>query len=105
MVGQLTSTAEERAQRLQGRAEHHPAADGQRRRRDGLAAAAPGRGGQRGAAERRRRSPARDKAFYEGKVAAAKWFARNVLPPVLRPQRALAESVDLDLMDLPEEAF
>ncbi|MCW2547718.1 MAG: acyl-CoA dehydrogenase domain protein, partial [Mycobacterium sp.] len=23
---------------------------------------------------------ARDKAFYEGKVAAAKWFARNVLP-------------------------
>ena len=46
----------------------------------------------------------RDKAFYEGKVAAAKWFARNVLPP-LAGERALAESVTLDLMDLPEESF
>jgi hypothetical protein len=47
---------------------------------------------------------ARDKAFYEGKVAAAKWFARNVLPR-LAGERALAESVDLDLMDLAEESF
>jgi alkylation response protein AidB-like acyl-CoA dehydrogenase len=47
---------------------------------------------------------ARDKAFYEGKVAAAKWFARNVLPP-LAGERALAEAVTLDLMDLPEESF
>ena len=46
----------------------------------------------------------RDKAFYEGKVAAAKWFARNVLPGV-SAARALAESVDLELMDLAEEAF
>jgi alkylation response protein AidB-like acyl-CoA dehydrogenase len=47
---------------------------------------------------------ARDKAFYEGKVASAKWFARNVLPP-LSAQRAIAESTDLELMDLPEESF
>ena len=47
---------------------------------------------------------ARDKAFYEGKVAAAKWFAHNVLP-ILASERALAESVTLDLMDLPEESF
>ncbi|HEX4432003.1 MAG TPA: acyl-CoA dehydrogenase [Frankiaceae bacterium] len=47
---------------------------------------------------------ARDQAFYQGKVAAAKWFARNVLTG-LAAQRALAESVDLDLMELAEEAF
>ena len=47
---------------------------------------------------------ARDQAFYQGKVAAAKWFARNVLPG-LAAQRALAENVDLDLMELAEEAF
>jgi alkylation response protein AidB-like acyl-CoA dehydrogenase len=47
---------------------------------------------------------ARDKAFYEGKVAAAKWFARNVLPG-LAGERALAEAVNLDLMDLAEESF
>ncbi len=46
----------------------------------------------------------RDKAFYEGKVAAAKWFARNVLPG-LAGERALADSVDLELMELAEEAF
>jgi hypothetical protein len=48
--------------------------------------------------------PARDQAFYSGKVATAKWFARNVLP-LLAGQRAIAETVDLDLMDLPEESF
>jgi len=47
---------------------------------------------------------ARDQAFYRGKVASAKWFARNVLPG-LSGQRTLAESVDLDLMDLAEESF
>lgn len=46
----------------------------------------------------------RDKAFYEGKVAAAQWFARNVLP-LLAGQRALAESVDLSLMEVDEAAF
>ncbi|MGN6331437.1 MAG: acyl-CoA dehydrogenase [Motilibacteraceae bacterium] len=46
----------------------------------------------------------KDRSFYEGKVAAAKWFARQVLP-LLSAQRAVAEAVDNDVMDLPEAAF
>jgi alkylation response protein AidB-like acyl-CoA dehydrogenase len=45
-----------------------------------------------------------DRAFYEGKVAAAQWFARQVLPK-LRSERTIAEAVDLDVMDLDEAAF
>ena len=47
---------------------------------------------------------ASDKSFYEGKVAAAQFFARNVLPK-LAAERAIAESTDLSLMDLAEDAF
>ncbi len=47
---------------------------------------------------------AKDKDFYEGKVAAAQFFARNVLP-LLTAERAIAEATDLALMDLPESAF
>jgi hypothetical protein len=46
----------------------------------------------------------RDGAFYRGKIAAAKWFAANVLPE-LHTRRAMLEAADLDLMTLPEEAF
>ncbi|MGV3561682.1 MAG: acyl-CoA dehydrogenase [Nocardioides sp.] len=46
----------------------------------------------------------KDKAFYEGKVAAAQFFAQNVLPK-LSAERAIAESTDLALMDLDEAAF
>jgi alkylation response protein AidB-like acyl-CoA dehydrogenase len=46
----------------------------------------------------------RDEAFYRGKVAAAKFFAAQVLP-LLAAQRQVAESVDNALMELPEEAF
>jgi alkylation response protein AidB-like acyl-CoA dehydrogenase len=46
----------------------------------------------------------RDKAFYEGKVAAARWFAASVLPE-LTSKRAIAEATDLSLMDLDEAAF
>ncbi|MEP6760658.1 MAG: acyl-CoA dehydrogenase C-terminal domain-containing protein, partial [Sporichthyaceae bacterium] len=46
----------------------------------------------------------RDQAFYQGKVAAAKFFAAQALP-LLAAHRAVAESVDNALMDLPEEAF
>jgi alkylation response protein AidB-like acyl-CoA dehydrogenase len=49
-------------------------------------------------------SPDRDTAFYEGKVAAARWFAASVLPG-LAGQRAVAEATDLSLMDLDEDAF
>jgi hypothetical protein len=46
----------------------------------------------------------KDKSFYEGKVAAAQFFAHNVLPKV-SAERAIAASVDLSLMDLSEDAF
>lgn len=47
---------------------------------------------------------AADKAFYEGKVAAAQFFARQVLPKITA-ERAIAEAVDLDVMELDESAF
>ncbi|MGZ5389782.1 MAG: acyl-CoA dehydrogenase [Aeromicrobium sp.] len=47
---------------------------------------------------------ASDKNFYEGKVAAAQFFARNVLPK-LAGERAVAENIDGSIMDLPEAAF
>jgi alkylation response protein AidB-like acyl-CoA dehydrogenase len=46
----------------------------------------------------------KDAAFYAGKIAAAKFFASTVLPGVAT-HRAVAETVDLDVMDLPEDAF
>ncbi|MFG2284624.1 acyl-CoA dehydrogenase [Streptomyces sp. NPDC048595] len=46
----------------------------------------------------------KDKAFYAGKIAAAKFYAHNVLPGVAM-QRQLAESVDQSLMELDEAAF
>ncbi|WP_267241729.1 acyl-CoA dehydrogenase [Streptomyces sp. PR69] len=56
------------------------------------------------AAEKLQTASAKDKAFYEGKIAAAKFFAANVLPHV-SVERALAEGVDSALMDLDEAAF
>ncbi|MFF1507084.1 acyl-CoA dehydrogenase [Streptomyces sp. NPDC058326] len=47
---------------------------------------------------------AKEAAFYQGKIAAAKFFAANVLPGVTA-ERALAEAVDGSLMDLDEAAF
>ena len=47
---------------------------------------------------------AKDAAFYQGKIAAARFFAQNVLPGVAA-QRQIAENVGLDLMDLDEAAF
>ncbi len=46
----------------------------------------------------------KDKPFYEGKVAAAQFFAHQVLPKI-SAERAIAESVDLAIMDLSEDAF
>ncbi|MCZ4094904.1 acyl-CoA dehydrogenase [Streptomyces sp. SID13666] len=56
------------------------------------------------AAEKLPSAGAKDTAFYTGKIAAAKFFAANILPNV-GVQRSLAETVTLDVMDLPEEAF
>jgi len=49
-------------------------------------------------------TPGKDKAFYEGKVAAAQFFAQTNLPR-LTAERAIAEGIDLALMDLDEAAF
>ncbi|MFF7248529.1 acyl-CoA dehydrogenase [Embleya sp. NPDC008237] len=49
-------------------------------------------------------TPGRDEAFYRGKVAAAKHFAREILP-LLTPQRLMVEQIDNTIMDLPEAAF
>ena len=47
---------------------------------------------------------AKDVPFYTGKVAAASWFARHILP-LLAARRAVVEATDNALMDVPEEAF
>ena len=47
---------------------------------------------------------AKDRSFYRGKVAAAAFFARNVLPE-LTTRRHIVESTDNTLMELPENAF
>ncbi|HEY3008723.1 MAG TPA: acyl-CoA dehydrogenase [Micromonosporaceae bacterium] len=47
---------------------------------------------------------AADQAFYQGKVAASRFFAREVLPR-LGADRRVIEATTLDLMDLPDDAF
>jgi len=48
--------------------------------------------------------PGADQAFYEGKIAAARFFAATVLPR-LAAEREILEATTLDLMELSEEAF
>jgi alkylation response protein AidB-like acyl-CoA dehydrogenase len=45
-----------------------------------------------------------DRAFYQGKVAAARFFAETVLPR-LAAEREIAEATTTELMELPEAAF
>jgi alkylation response protein AidB-like acyl-CoA dehydrogenase len=45
-----------------------------------------------------------ERAFYQGKLATAQFFAQTVLPR-LAVERQIAEETTLDLMELPEEAF
>jgi hypothetical protein len=47
---------------------------------------------------------AADKNFYEGKVAAARFFSREVLPRV-GSDRRIIENTTLDLMDMSEDLF
>jgi alkylation response protein AidB-like acyl-CoA dehydrogenase len=47
---------------------------------------------------------AKDQRFYEGKVAAASFFARTVLPKIAA-ERQIAEATDNSLMDVSEDAF
>jgi alkylation response protein AidB-like acyl-CoA dehydrogenase len=46
----------------------------------------------------------KDVDFYQGKIAAASFFARTVLPRIAA-ERAIAEATDNALMDVPESAF
>ncbi|EAQ00803.1 putative acyl-CoA dehydrogenase [Janibacter sp. HTCC2649] len=46
----------------------------------------------------------KDRDFYTGKVAAAQFYSRQVLPR-LAAERAMAEATDNELMDVPESAF
>ncbi|MBX5483371.1 MAG: acyl-CoA dehydrogenase [Myxococcaceae bacterium] len=55
------------------------------------------------ALERKKVNP-EDAAFYDGKIAAARFFCREVLPNVTLA-RKLVEASSLELMELPEEAF
>ena len=45
-----------------------------------------------------------DRAFYEGKLAASRFYAKNVLPGITLT-RKLIEDGDLDLMSVGDEAF
>jgi len=45
-----------------------------------------------------------DRAFYEGKVAAASFFARTVLPG-LSAERQVPEATDLAVMDVDDSGF
>ncbi|MBC7557766.1 MAG: acyl-CoA dehydrogenase [Dermatophilaceae bacterium] len=47
---------------------------------------------------------ARDQKFYEGKIAAASFFARTVLPKIAA-ERQIAEATDNSLMDVSEDSF
>jgi len=45
-----------------------------------------------------------DAAFYKGKIAAARYFIKNVLPEIDGTIRAI-KSEDLSVMDIPDEGF
>ncbi|CAM3989260.1 acyl-CoA dehydrogenase [Nocardia ninae] len=49
-------------------------------------------------------APEKDRAFYTGKVAAASFFAKNVLPE-LTANKAIIAAIDNDIMQLDEAAF
>jgi alkylation response protein AidB-like acyl-CoA dehydrogenase len=46
----------------------------------------------------------KDRSFYEGKLAATRFFCAQVLPK-LTAERVIAENTDNSLMEVPEEAF
>jgi alkylation response protein AidB-like acyl-CoA dehydrogenase len=49
-------------------------------------------------------APERDQVFYRGKLAAARFYARTVLPGI-GLARSLVEASELDLMDVAQESF
>jgi len=49
-------------------------------------------------------APTNDEAFYQGKIATAQFFAKNMLPN-LTALRGVIDAIDDDIMRLPEAAF
>jgi alkylation response protein AidB-like acyl-CoA dehydrogenase len=49
-------------------------------------------------------APTKDEAFYQGKIATARFFAKNMLPN-LTALRRIIDAIDGDIMELPEAAF
>jgi alkylation response protein AidB-like acyl-CoA dehydrogenase len=49
-------------------------------------------------------APTDNEAFYQGKIATARFFAQNVLPN-LTALRGIVDAIDDDIMQLPEAAF
>jgi alkylation response protein AidB-like acyl-CoA dehydrogenase len=49
-------------------------------------------------------APTKDEAFYQGKIATAQFFAKNMLPN-LTALRGVIDAIDDDIMGLPEAAF
>ncbi len=49
-------------------------------------------------------APTNDEAFYQGKIATARFFAKNMLPN-LTALRGIIDAIDDDIMELPEAAF
>jgi alkylation response protein AidB-like acyl-CoA dehydrogenase len=47
---------------------------------------------------------AADKDFYTGKIAAAKFYCKEILPEIAMHKKTI-EGIDLGLMDVPESAF
>ncbi|WP_255251664.1 acyl-CoA dehydrogenase C-terminal domain-containing protein [Mycolicibacterium vaccae] len=45
-----------------------------------------------------------DQQFYEGKITAARFFARTALPQIAAARVTVA-GADFGVMDLPEDAF
>jgi alkylation response protein AidB-like acyl-CoA dehydrogenase len=110
-AGSAADTADKRGPDAAGSAADAPdkrgpdtagsAADTPDTRGPGTAGSAAGTPDTRGASPE---LSAADRAFYEGKIGAARFFAREVLPR-LAADRKVVESTTLDLMDLPEDAF
>ena len=61
-------------------------------------------GAQVALAKRAGASADAERAFYDGKLASARFFAKNVLPGI-GLARQLIEAGDLDLMALSDDAF
>jgi alkylation response protein AidB-like acyl-CoA dehydrogenase len=60
--------------------------------------------GAKVAHEKRAGASEADRAFYDGKLAASRWYAKNVLPG-LALTRQLIEQGDVELMELDDAAF